>query len=660
MCQALTINAGASLTVNGRLSIYGAAVNAGTFAVGGVGTSGLRIVTARNATTITNTGTLAINGTYENTGNFNFTNNGTVSSSDAGQLTFSNGLPITFSGSGTTGLSNVTFSNTVGATLTLSASLARFVDVRRLATIQSADVISNGKLRLTSDVNSTGMLYNNGSGIVTDNAVAQRYISTLYNRNSGYRHYASPVSGATFAMFENGTDFTAVCNSSYAYPTNNALKPYPTVFYYDESLVPATTTDPTPFSFGWLSVASKAQTMEDGRGYTVQIEATNATTGNPNTISLTGIPHTGDFLSPAYGRGGDPNNSGYNLVGNPYPGFIDMNAVMGDNLDNSTNQGFDGVVYKYHTTSMYSGSYQALYLNDTGTDSLNQFFPMMQGFLVRKTDNVGTASYQFHDTQRIGSFGYPTTNTTPFYRTTQPSPVTGIYLNLRNAKDSSLQDEIRVEFRSDATAGHDARYDAVRPGNNTGLTPTLFTVNPVGEECMRNGLPTLQGTVTVPVGMRTLQLGQSYVLQPAKLLQLSSGQVFLEDRQNGTLQDLTSQPQYVFKAQATTYEHRFFLRFVSTAGSSPIAGAKISPSLEVYPNPGRQGQAIQFSADGLGEGSATATLTTPYGKVVANQQFAIRNGLLLGTLPTNGLNPGLYLLQLTSLGKTTTQRIEIR
>ena len=336
-----------------------------------------------------------------------------------------------------------------------------------------------------------------------------------------------------------------------------------------------------------------------------------------------------------------------------------MNAVMGDNLDNSTNQGFDGVVYKYRSTSMYNGSYQALFLNDTGTDSLNQYFPMMQGFFVHKTNDVGTASYQFHDTQRIGINGYPTTNTTPFYRSTQPVPVTGIHLRLRSAKDAVLQDEIRVEFRQGATVGHDARFDAVRPADNAGQNPTMFTVNAVREECMRNGLPALQGTVTVPLGMRTLEVGKSYYLLPTKILQLSTGQVFLEDRETGTVQDLASQPQYEFKAQAKAYEHRFFLRFEGSARNAQAAD-KPAMSLEIYPNPGRQGIDILFSANKLGEGVANVTLMTPYGEVVKNQQAPVKAGLVNGAIATSGLQPGLYLLKLTNSGKSLTQRIEIR
>jgi hypothetical protein len=576
---------------------------------------------------------------------------------DAGLLTFGNTAPITFSGSGTTALSNIVF----GGDLTFTTS--NFVDVRRQATLQAGNVTSNGKLRLTSSAASTGLLYNDvqnfpsGGGVVTDNIVVQRYIDPRYNRGSGYRHYSSPVSGATFAMFEAGTDFTAVCNAAYSYPGNNALNPYPTVFYYDESRVPATGT----FDYGWLSPASStgsAGTLQSGRGYTVNIKAANAATGAPNIVNLTGVPLTGDQFGPVTRK----TNTGLSLVGNPYPGFIDMNRVMDDNLDNSNHQGFDGMVFKFKSTSMYDGSYTVLSRDDSGTDSLNQYFPMMQGFFVRKTDTVGTAAYQFHDSQRVGESdvpgrGYPTTNTTPFYRTASRAAGTGLYLSVVDQANPALRDESRIEFRQDATPGHDARYDAVRPGDNFGQNPTMFTVNAVGEECMRNGLPELQGSVTVPLGLRTLVPGRTYALQLSKVLQLGVGQAFLEDRQTGRVQDLVAHPTVTFTASASSYEHRFFLRFEHTAGTARA----LPPTFEVYPNPAATGREVQFSAHGLAPGVATATLLTPFGTTMLTQAIEVSgDGLLMGTLATTGLKPGLYILRFASAASVTTQRLQIR
>jgi hypothetical protein len=667
VCGALSIAAGASLTVNGYLAVNGALTDAGSIVIQpSTSANGLMQLAARSSLTITSTGTLDINttGAQANSGNLiltgalnanaTFVNNGRISSSDEGVLYFGNSRPITFSGSGTTSLSYVLFTNLGNAPLTLATT--NFVDVRRRAMLNGSDVYSNGKLRLTSDATSTGILFNQGIGVIPDEIYAQRYIEPTAENASpslGYRHYGSPVEGATFAMFEQGTSFQAICDPNQtAYPAMGTVRPYPNIYLYSQDLLDAATPSNAVFDCGWQSVPDKQNTMELGRGYTVNISAINTTNNAPNTVTLHGVPHTGDVLSPYYGRGVHE-SSGLELVGNPYPGFINMRLVTSDNLQN----GFKNIVYKYVATGEFTGRYEPYIFNDDADDAANQYWPMMQGFFVVRESASTTTPYQFTDAHRVGQDGYPTTNTKAFNRVATSASNPAISLTVSDKADSKLLDKVRVSFRPEATAGYDARYDAVRMADNTGTNPTLFTVNADHQECSREARPALSGTVTLPLGLRTLAAGHSYTFQADKLTLLNEGQVFLEDRQTGLVQDLAATPTFTFTADGKACEHRFFLRVESAAG----AKQPLAPSFETYPNPAEASHKLQFSAHGLSAGTATATLLTSYGTEVLSQPVTVGgNGLLLGELSLAGVKPGIYLLRFTAGNTVVTKRLEVR
>jgi hypothetical protein len=666
-CAGLTVAAGATLTVNGWLSVSGALTDAGTILIqpAATGASGLMRLTARNTLTVTPSGTLAINATTApaNNGNLIFTgengtlvNDGRITSSDEGVLYFSNSRPTTFSGSGTTQLSYVLFTSLGNAPVTLATT--NFVDVRRRAMLNGSNVNSNGKLRLTSDAVSTGILFNQGIGIIPDEIYAQRYIEPVAENPApsfGYRHYSSPVEGATFEMFETGTSFQAVCDPNQTpYPTYLSMRPFPNIYLYSQDLIDAATPANAVFDCGFQSVPNKQTTMEMGRGYTVNISAINTNDNTPNTVTLHGVPHTGDVTSPYYGRG-NYTDSGWQMVGNPYPGFINMRSVTSDNMAN----GFSSTVHKYIATGQYAGRYEPYNFVDDADDSANQYWPMMQGFFVRRIDASSTASYQFFDSHRVGQDGYPdptTTNTKAFNRTAAVAVPT-FNLAVSDNQDAALLDNVRVSFRPEATAGYDARYDAVRMADNKGDNPTLFTVNAAQQECSRDARATLSGTVTMPLGLRTLVAGHTYTLQTGKLALLGTGQVFLEDRQTGLVQDLVAKPAFTFTAGNKACEHRFFLRFESVAGAKPA----LAPAFETYPNPVAAGSSLQFSAHGLSAGPATATLLTSYGTEVQQQSVTVAgNGLMLGELSLADVKPGIYLLRFTAGNTVVTKRLEIR
>lgn len=660
-CGTLSVAQGATLTLNGSLTLNGPLTNAGTILIQppAGNTKGSQLL-ARKSVIITTTGVLAINvptapldgGNFVFSGfqdvNATLVNNGSITSSDAGVFQFSNGRPVTVSGSGTTSLSNVLFPAQGNAELTLATD--KFIDVRNIATLDGSDVYSQGKLRLTSNATSTGMLRNKSIGVISDEIYVQRYIDPVQNASAGYRHYSAPVAGATFAMFEDGTSFQAICDPNMtAYPALQRVQPFANIYLYNQDLVqnapPNAPGAEDGFVYGFQSVPTKGTTMDAGRGYTVNIDASN-------TVTLHGVPRTGPIECPNYGRG-THESAGRQFVGNPYPSYVSMRLVVSDNMQN----GFTNTVYKYVSTGQYTGYYQDYKFADDQEDMENQFWPMMQGFFVRRDDTTNEAPYTFTEDHRV--YSPDPANAKSFNRVAAAPAVAVPTFNLTvsDNADTKLLDNVRVSFRTGATGRYDSQYDSERLADNVGENPTFFTVTADNKECTRDARPALTGTTTLPLGLRTLVAGHTYSLKVGKLALLAPGQVYLEDRQTGKVQDLLAAPTFTFTADRQAYEHRFFLRFEGTPGTTrPLA-----PTFETYPNPVGTSRSLQFSAHGLSAGPATAALLTVQGIEVLRQPVTVGgNGLMLGELSLADVKPGLYLLRFTAGNTVVTKRLEVR
>jgi hypothetical protein len=113
--------------------------------------------------------------------------------------------------------------------------------------------------------------------------------------------------------------FTPVFSPAYdTSPTPSTVTPFPTVFGYNESRVGTITPDYAPFDQGGFSPSS-GDAMAVGRGYTANV---------PNTalVDCVGTLNNGSVLSGTFSRGATP-NSGWQLLGNPYPEALDWSSV---------------------------------------------------------------------------------------------------------------------------------------------------------------------------------------------------------------------------------------------------------------------------------------------------------------------------------------------
>lgn len=557
--------------------------------------------------TTTSTGTLTLLG--------NLVNNGGALSGP-GTVVLGGSSAQVVGGSALSAFQNLT----VGAG---TASLSGPVAVQRLLTLNGS-LASNGNLTLLSDAAGTAMVVNNGSAEVTGAVSVQRYINPATNNGPGYRHYSSPVQNTTVADLTT-SGFTPVVNPAYN-SQGNSVTPFPTVFGYDESRLSATTPG---FDQGFVSPGALTDALTPGRGYTVNLPASQ-------TVDFVGTLNNGAISRSGLTRGAQP-ESGWQLLGNPYPAPISWEAV--------SRTGLDGAVYVYRSTGRYAGTYSSYVAGGVGTNGGTNELAAMQGFFVRTSAAGSPGAISFANDDRLTSYQNPV-----FQRTSSTHPL----LRLELSPATGPADETVVYFAAGATAGFDSQFDAYKLPVG-GAVLLASDLAPTGSLSI-NALPALSAADVV-VNLR-VQASQSglYTLRATELLNLPAGTfAYLRDAQTGTLTDLSQPVGYACTLVAGAPGTGRFSVLITQQRVLATAAAALSQQVLVFPNPALDQVAISLPAT-LSSQRVEVTLLNTLGQVVMHRQLpagAVR------PLPLTGLAKGVYTLRLqTAAGLVTKQLIK--
>jgi len=538
------------------------------------------------------------------------TNDGTITAT-GGTVVLGTSTLGTILGSSSTRFWNLLV-NTSGARSGTSA----VTSVQRLLTLNGNFSTQGNPLTLESDAATSALVVNNGASVIVGNVTVQRYIAPDLNPGPGYRHYSAPVATATVGSLATGS-FVPVVNPAYnTSATPTAETPFPTVFGYDQARLASTTNNLLPFDKGWFSPASLADALTVGKGYTVNLAASQ-------TLSVTG-PQNNGTIAQTLGRnsGATAADAGWHLVGNPYPAPLDYSLVAAADRPN-----LDASMYVFESTSQYNGSYRA-YVNGVGG---NPVVAQGQGFFVRVSTGQTSGTLTMRNSHRVTAYQNPV-----YHRTAETRPL--VQLDLQGA---GTADPVYVYFENGATPGVDQAMDAVKLPNSHGLNVSAEAVT---QRLAISALPAL-GTapVTVPLTVGVPVPG-SYSFRAAQLLNLSTTPVYLRDRQTGAVVDLRTQPSYSFVVSnaSALLTGRFELVF-SPLAPLATAPAALAAQVGVFPNPARSVASVELPAV-LTQQAATVTLLDNLGRVVLTQTLPA--GLATHRLPLTRVSTGVYALRL--------------
>ena len=547
-------------------------------------------------------------------------NSGTISAT-AGTVRLSGTTAQAIDGGGDTQFWSLAVANTEGA------SQAGAVSVHGVLALITGGLATNGNpLTLLSDAAGTALVDNIG-GTVNGTTTVQRYIDPTFNTKSGYRHYSSPVANTIFNDLAT-PGFAPIFNQAYN-TTGNTATPFPNVFGYDQARVTSPADAATAFDQGFL-VPAGTDAMGVMSGYTVNI-------GADQVVDLTGTLNNGP-VSRNLTRGTQP-QSGWQLLGNPYPSPIDFSQTGGVVRTN-----VDDAVYVCQSTGQYAGQYRS-YVRGMG----DPLVASMQGFFVRVSDGQASGTFALNNAARVTSL-----DKAPIFNrgTADARPLVRLHLQ---GSAQAMPDEAFVYFEQGASAAFDAHFDAFKLPNSSGLSVSSITAN---NDLSVNGLAPLTSAITVPLNVHVPAVG-TYTLKATSLLNFGVGtQVLLLDTETGARINLSQQPSYTFQASATALPGRFDLYF-SPASALATNAAALAQQVQLYPNPAQGSFTLMLPAE-LGRTPVSVKVINQLGQLVSERTVAMTAAGASAQFDASALAPGVYSLLLTSANGQVAKRMVIK
>ncbi|WP_339614640.1 PQQ-dependent sugar dehydrogenase [uncultured Winogradskyella sp.] len=475
--------------------------------------------------------------------------------------------------------------------------------------IVNGDFTNNGSVELQSSSNKYSSLIIEGTA--TGNMSYKRHVNN-YNGPTGNDLVSSPFNGETFGTFTgaNPNLFENPGNTDQKLfgPFSETTGSYQTLF----------------------ATANSTVTLDKGVGYRAARDASEDIVSG-TTLTFTGTAETNGFTMPITESA--TSFSGWNLIGNPYPSYMDFDTF-----------------FNLNKTELDAGTYQAIYgydgdasngwtiLNNLSTGTL---IAPGQGFFVKVKSGGGTIT--FTPEMRVKG------NTDDFI-----GGRTNMGLVKVEIDNTTTTFETDIYFNTNASLGLDPGYDASLFGGSapdyavyTHLveqnTGTPIAIQAVGEDAMNN--------VVIPLGIHATQ-GENITVRIAEMTIPATVNVYLEDTSNNTFTLLNTNT-YNFVADTDIIQAgRFFLRFES---SSLNIDEQNLNGLSIYTNQSEKAIVIK----GQLQNNTEFTLFDIHGRVINKQ--TLDTSSTTQTIDVANLSIGIYIVQLKNeLSEKRIQKLIIR
>lgn len=473
--------------------------------------------------------------------------------------------------------------------------------------IINGDFTANGDVTLHSISDKYSNIIVNGS--CTGDINYERYVNA-FNGSTGNDLISSPLTGQMFGDFATNNP-NLFENPSL--PIQKLFGPY---------------NEPLSSYETYLTTTNNLSPIVQGLGYRAARDSNeDATYGT--TLTFTGGIETGNVDVTITTLG--PSAEGWNLVGNPYPSYIDFDLF-----------------FNLNKTKLDIGLYQAIYGYDgdasNGWTILNnattgQLIAPGQGFFVRSKQ--GGETLTFTPEMRVPG------NSDDFIQG-RPSSSHHGYLKL-GASTSSLHYTTDFYFNDNASLGLDPGYDAALYNgyipdfsiyshlveNDPGVA---FAIQALGSGDLNN--------VTIPLGVHAIQ-GQQITINIEETDIPSSINIYLEDALNNTFTLLNNGDYSFTSLNNLSGVGRFYLHFGNVTLSN---NESILDELQIFVDQNEKAIVIKGQLDQ----KTDYKLYDIHGRIVLTSQLnAIKNRQ---SINVDHLRAGVYILEL--IGKGNEKRIQ--
>lgn len=419
-------------------------------------------------------------------------------------------------------------------------------------TVEKVTVSPSGKLSLGTNLLAAQggvLLQSDATGTATltgDNAVSNATVQQHVTAGRNW-YMSSPVSSAAYSTLSRGTSVVE---------WNEVTK-------------------------AWDSKSSG--TLTPGRGYIQVATSSPSVTGTTGTLDFSGTTNSGTTAINLT-RTESGSSRGFNLVGNPYPSYLNWESVIADG-------GFSGISttfwYRTKTTTnaytfvTYNGT-SGMYVTGNGTanTTITGKIPPMQAFWVlveenaEKTSHGATLTYKNSMRQHADIAG----NT---LKVAQSDNRPRLRVQLTNG---TYADETLVYFDTRACNAYDA-YDSPKMMNTVA---NMYTVTDAMNLAI-NGMNNIKYEAEIPLGFSTVAAG-NYSISLSEFSNFDTGtRVFIKDTLNPAAEvELTPEMPYHFSSPVTTASaNRFSFFFRAPASPNGLNTTK-KLNVKVFVNAANQ------------------------------------------------------------------------
>ncbi|MFZ4725101.1 MAG: T9SS type A sorting domain-containing protein [Paludibacter sp.] len=399
-------------------------------------------------------------------------------------------------------------------------------------TLSTGTLITNNGITLQSTALGTATMLNSGTFSGTINA--EQYLGSARNW-----YVSSPVQ---------------VTNS----PANNITRYYEYVETGDNADLGVTG------STAYWKGLSTGTAMTVGKGYIAQASA-------ETTVQFSGTPNNGNITTSFNLTRDDAKGKGFNLVGNPYPSYLDWSLVYAANQNLMSTAWFKtkkttefGGGYVFATVNISPSQTVEIVANNANT-TITKYIPPMQAFWVRVKSGTSSTSMSFTNDMREHRLDNGDLMKAP--KVTERSR---LRLQLINGIES---DETLIYFDKIATNDFN-EYDSPKMMNNSAVTPDLYTKAGV-ERLVINGMNVITDNMELPLGF-SLNAAASLKLKATEMSNFPLGtRIYLLDKVELTKVELLPETEYSFKTTTATTnnESRFSLIFRAPGNTTGVDNA---------------------------------------------------------------------------------------
>lgn len=628
----ITVATSRAFTNSGILSL-------GTQTIGGSGA----FTMSANSSFITSS-TSGVDGNITASGTKTFSNNGC-------NYTFNGASTTVFPATGSIGSINnlkVGASITVNRPINLTGILSFTGNSRNLTTSGNITLKSSSTGTASiADLTNAGV---NSGNSVTGNIIAERFVSSSGRR---FRFLSSPVQSQTILEWRNQFAITgpgATTNSvvgdlnvnGWNQTYNNITNATPATSTSVRQYVEANSTSGN-LNLGWGDVTT-GTALTAGKGFRTFIRGPisgvitqlgingNSTTQDAVTLSLTGAINSGDITPPSLTN----SQTGWNLLGNPYPCAYNFNAHFDAGLvAEIANIGAN--VYVYDGTSNSYKSYNAS--SDISSGLTGGIVPSGAAFFIQAT---GAPTFVFKETYKT------TTAPVALFKT----DVSTLDFGIKYSKDETESDFMVVKMFEGATLNSE-RFD-IKKISNENLNLSAYGQDDV--QLTASCIPFVTDETRIKLNVEATEIG-TYKFNFTNMDNFDAGvSVSLFDRFTNKTTDVRTNTVYTFEMGAGVNQwgkNRFELILngkATTGVNNTIANKATNTTLSVYPNPATDVLNISLSN---GTTIETVNIYNISGKLVNNTKL---NG---NQIDISQLNSGVYMVEvLTANGSFKTKFVK--